>query len=395
MVGLLDLIDKYEGGGSYNTLYGHSQRPGRAFDGTDITNMTLSEVMSFAAPSGTYGQWVKDQVGRVATPMGRYQIVGTTLRNAVAEMGLDPNQKFDAATQDAIAAHLAEKRVAAARTPEQLRAGLRNEWEGLKNVPDKTLDAAALGLPTSALGPTQLPPDALGVTGLLSGPPAPNVPNPMAGQYDPLTGNVRSNDQGTGLRPGSAYDVFGGVADLATATNGDTIRRDPTTGQITRTSAKYGWTENAGRAGAPTGGGAGLGALGDLMPGLGTVAGAVGGGLLGGPGGAMMGMAAAKLISSLMEKKDEKTDKNPQSGGILGTLANFAKDKVTSRMGGTGGGGLLGLFGGGNSSGGTSYQSRMSYSDNGTPMPPDRPSGYGYGGGGSGFGSRGDFATGG
>lgn len=138
---LLGLIDKHEGGGAWNTLYGHSQNGG-AFDGVDVSNMTLAELEEFSSPSGPYGQWVKGQVGRVATPMGRFQIVGTTARNAARGMGLSPDTKFTPETQTAMAGYLARNRLAGAKDPASKRAAMRAEWEGFRNVPDALLDSA-------------------------------------------------------------------------------------------------------------------------------------------------------------------------------------------------------------------------------------------------------------
>lgn len=138
---LLSLIDAKEGGGRYDTLFGHSQNGGK-FDNVDVTKMTLDQVYDFASPKGEYGNWVKGQVGRVATPMGRYQIVGSTLKSAAAELGLAPDILFDAKTQDMIAGHLASRRLASASSPAAKRAAMRAEWEGFKSVSDEALDRA-------------------------------------------------------------------------------------------------------------------------------------------------------------------------------------------------------------------------------------------------------------
>jgi hypothetical protein len=134
----LAAVDKTEGAGAYDTLYGHAQRKG-PFAGTNVSQMTIGEAMAFADPSGPYAQSVKGQIGRVATPMGRHQIVGTTLRSAVKEMGLDPSMPFNAQTQDAIAAHLARKRISSANTMPGKIAALRSEWHGFRNVPDSQM----------------------------------------------------------------------------------------------------------------------------------------------------------------------------------------------------------------------------------------------------------------
>lgn len=140
--GLLGLVDQTEGGGDYSTLFGHSQREGGPFAGVDVARMTIGQALEFADPSGPYAQWVLSQVGRVATPMGRFQIVGSTLRSAVEGMGLALSTPFNAQTQGAIAGYLARQRLQGASTPEAQRAALRNEWEGFRRVPDDVLQAA-------------------------------------------------------------------------------------------------------------------------------------------------------------------------------------------------------------------------------------------------------------
>lgn len=141
--GLLGYIDSTEGGGAWNTLYGHAQNGG-AFDGVDVTEMTLGQLYDFTDPNGAYGQYVKanNPRGVVATPLGRFQIVGSTLRRAATAMGLDPSTKFTPQTQTAIAGYLARNRLAGAKDPVSKRAAMRAEWDGFKNVPDALLDKA-------------------------------------------------------------------------------------------------------------------------------------------------------------------------------------------------------------------------------------------------------------
>ena len=90
-----------ESGGDYNALFGYSNRQG-PFAGVRVSDMSVNDVMSFTDPRGPYAQWVKGQVGRIATPVGAYQVVGSTLRDAVKGLGLTGNERFDQATQDAI-----------------------------------------------------------------------------------------------------------------------------------------------------------------------------------------------------------------------------------------------------------------------------------------------------
>lgn len=91
-----------ESGGDYDALFGYSNRPGGQFGGTRLTDMTVSQALAFADPSGPYGQWVKGQVGRVATPMGAYQVVGSTLRAAKDGLGLTGNERMTPELQDQI-----------------------------------------------------------------------------------------------------------------------------------------------------------------------------------------------------------------------------------------------------------------------------------------------------
>lgn len=140
--GLLGLIDRTEGGGNYATLFGHAQREGGAFAGVDVSKMSIAQVLDFTKPTGAYAQWVAKQVGRVATPTGRFQIVGSTLRSAVKALGLGMDAAFDATTQDKIAGYLAANRLRSASTPEGKRQAMREEWEGFKHVSDAELDRA-------------------------------------------------------------------------------------------------------------------------------------------------------------------------------------------------------------------------------------------------------------
>jgi len=91
-----------ESGGDYNALFGYSNRPNGQFAGTNLTDMTVDEALQFSSPSGPYGQWVKNQIGRVATPMGAYQVVGSTLRDAKSGLGLTGNEQMTPDLQDQI-----------------------------------------------------------------------------------------------------------------------------------------------------------------------------------------------------------------------------------------------------------------------------------------------------
>ena len=137
---LANLVDRTEGGGDYSTLFGFSNRPGGAFEGVDISTMSLDELRAFS--SGEYADWTKGQLGYVATPMGRYQFVGTTMDQVAKEMGLAGNTVFTPEVQDAMFHHLAKKVLSGATSPEAKRAAMRGTWEGFKSVSDSELDAA-------------------------------------------------------------------------------------------------------------------------------------------------------------------------------------------------------------------------------------------------------------
>jgi hypothetical protein len=95
-----------ESGGDYNALFNYQNRPSGMFSDANLTGMTVDQALEFSSPSGPYGQYVKGQVGRVATPMGAYQVVGTTLRDAKAGLGLTGSEMMDAATQDRIGQYI-------------------------------------------------------------------------------------------------------------------------------------------------------------------------------------------------------------------------------------------------------------------------------------------------
>lgn len=98
-----------ESGGDYDALFSFSNRPGKRFASKKLTDMTVDEAIQFSMPKGEYGQWVKGQIGRVATPMGAYQIVGTTLRGAKKALGLTGAEKMDVGTQDKLGQYILEQ----------------------------------------------------------------------------------------------------------------------------------------------------------------------------------------------------------------------------------------------------------------------------------------------
>ena len=101
------VVKARESGGDYNALYKFSNREGGPFEGKNVTEMTVNEALEFADPSGPYGQWVAqtrpDQENGVATPLGAYQIVGSTLRGIRDGMGLTGDEIMTPELQDRMA----------------------------------------------------------------------------------------------------------------------------------------------------------------------------------------------------------------------------------------------------------------------------------------------------
>lgn len=139
---LQSAVDKTEGGGDYDAILNFSHRSGGEFEGVKVSDMTLQEAIDFSSSGGDYAQYSKEKVGRMATPMGRYQIVGATLKQTMKEMGLPADTKFDQTTQDAMFAHLVQKAISGETSLKKKRLALREVWEGFKNVDDTELDAA-------------------------------------------------------------------------------------------------------------------------------------------------------------------------------------------------------------------------------------------------------------
>ncbi len=91
-----------ESGGDYNALFRFANQPGGQFSNVRLTDMTVNEALQFSDPNGPYAASVRGQVGRTATPMGAYQVVGTTLRDAAAGLGLTGNERMTPELQDRI-----------------------------------------------------------------------------------------------------------------------------------------------------------------------------------------------------------------------------------------------------------------------------------------------------
>lgn len=133
----------------YDTLYGNFETKETPFKGVQVSTMTLGELYDFSQPSGAYGRYVKPRLakntqafkkGLTSTPMGKYQIVGTTLRSVAKQMGLSDDTVFDKKTQDDIFLFLARDAVNRGNTLEAKRTNLRRVWEGFNYINNSTLD---------------------------------------------------------------------------------------------------------------------------------------------------------------------------------------------------------------------------------------------------------------
>ena len=137
-----------ESGGDYGALFGYQNRPGGKFADVDLTKMTIDEALEFANPSGKYGQFVKGQVGRVATPMGAYQVVGSTLRDAKKGLGFSGQETMSPEVQDEIGKWIYKTQGTGA-------------WEGYKPLnEDQAIASQAMQVlgksPKGLLAPTQI-----------------------------------------------------------------------------------------------------------------------------------------------------------------------------------------------------------------------------------------------
>lgn len=127
-----------ESGGDYNALFGYSNRDGGQFANTRLTDMTVDQALAFADPSGPYGQWVNGKIGRVATPMGAYQVVGSTLRDAKAGLGLRGDERMTPELQDRIGQWIYKTQGTGA-------------WEGYRGAPSGGSGAGGSGGASPAL----------------------------------------------------------------------------------------------------------------------------------------------------------------------------------------------------------------------------------------------------
>lgn len=127
--GILDLIKSRESnGGDYNVTLDNGAYTGGA---RDLVNMTIREVLEMQRQMLAHPANKKN-----SSAAGAYQIVRKTLMSLVDDLGLTGGELYDEKMQDRLAQELLRRRRG------QGVEGLRNEWEGLRGVPDNLIQKA-------------------------------------------------------------------------------------------------------------------------------------------------------------------------------------------------------------------------------------------------------------
>ena len=139
---------------NYDTLFGNAELFDTPFKDLKVSEMTVDEVLELTKLNGPFHKFNKKK-GHNTTAVGKYQIVGSTLRDlnskdrqVLKKLGITGDTKFDQKTQDDIAAYLAVHRIKDRATKGdgniatrgQARKEMRNEWEGFKKLSDEELD---------------------------------------------------------------------------------------------------------------------------------------------------------------------------------------------------------------------------------------------------------------
>lgn len=195
-----------ESGGDYDALFGFSNRDGGRYSNVRMTDMTAAEALDFANPSGDYGQWVKDQVGRVSTPMGGYQVVGTTLRDAIEAGVVQPGERMTPEVQDRLGRWIYETQGTGA-------------WEGYRGPGDPGAFTPAdpyadVRLPSPETAYPMYDPQFL--PGALPSP-LTGAPSQDPGQYNPNSPQILAEMQARALEAGLTPAEAADYARMATA----------------------------------------------------------------------------------------------------------------------------------------------------------------------------------
>lgn len=181
-----------ESGGDYNALFGFQNRPGGAFSNVQLTGMSVDDALKFADPNGQYGQHVKGQIGRVATPMGAYQVVGTTLAAAKKGLGLRGDEIMTPALQDRIGQWIYQNQGTGAwegyKGPQQPQGGMDPQILMAMGDPNVSPEIkSALGMLLQQRIAAAQPPDPVNLQTFTGPDGATYSFNPVTGEAKPVT----------------------------------------------------------------------------------------------------------------------------------------------------------------------------------------------------------------
>jgi len=112
----ISLAEGTSDAGGYDRLLGYQE------DNFNVkpTEMTVQEIIDFQDSKGPYAEYSRainkklgkvnpDGTGVISTPVGKYQIVGSTMKGLIRAGVLDPNEKFNVNAQERAANHLITK----------------------------------------------------------------------------------------------------------------------------------------------------------------------------------------------------------------------------------------------------------------------------------------------
>ena len=125
---------------TYDYMFNGAHLKDTPFKGTKVTEMTMGEIFDLMELGGDWHNYNLNTHDQDTTAIGKYQMVGLTLRDLrdrgiSKDLGITDDTMFDKSTQDSIAMHLAERRVKPTYSIDKAVAELRNEWEGFKKLP--------------------------------------------------------------------------------------------------------------------------------------------------------------------------------------------------------------------------------------------------------------------
>lgn len=122
------------GADGYDTLFNYQNREGGRFSDIKPTEMTVGELLEFQKKrgEGSYGEYVQsiNPEGDLATPVGAYQIVGTTMQGLVDAGVLDLDETFDKEAQDRAGRYLIMGRGFGTESLDDFEKNLNLEFAG-------------------------------------------------------------------------------------------------------------------------------------------------------------------------------------------------------------------------------------------------------------------------